>query len=115
MRREGMAHRVASGAFRNPGLADCILDLALHGGFVQVVAGDPAGARMRAEGGGCENVLPAPLAGGVGPFPLQGFRHVDVARADDEVLEVLFAEAVEVLLEALFDGSWQRDDAVPGC
>jgi hypothetical protein len=46
MCRERMAHRVASGTFRNPGLADCILDLALHGGFVQVVAGDPAGVQI---------------------------------------------------------------------
>lgn len=80
---------------------------------MEVVAGDPSGARVGAEGRGGKDVLPAPLTGGVGPFPLQGFRHVDVARADDEVLEVLFAEAVEVLLEALFDGSWQCDDAVP--
>ena len=52
-----MAHRVASGAFRNPGLADGILELALHGRFVQVMTGDPSCARMRAEGGGCELVL----------------------------------------------------------
>jgi hypothetical protein len=37
---------------------------------------------------------------------------VDVARADDEVLEVFFAEAVKVLLEALFEGSGQGDDAM---
>ena len=46
MCRERMAHRVASGAFRNPGLADCILDLALHGSLVEVVAGDPAGVQI---------------------------------------------------------------------
>jgi hypothetical protein len=46
MCRERMAHRVASGTFRNPGLADCILDLALHGSLVEVVAGDPAGVQI---------------------------------------------------------------------
>jgi len=92
MRRERMAHRVASGAFGNPCLADCILELALHGGFVQVVAGDPSGAWMRTEGGGGEEVLPTPLARGLGPFAQQGFRHVNVARADREVLEMFFAE-----------------------
>ena len=46
MRRERMAHRVASGTFRNPGLADSLLHVALHGSLVEVVAGDPAGVQI---------------------------------------------------------------------
>jgi hypothetical protein len=40
---------------------------------VEVVAGDFTGAGVGAEGCGGEDVLPAPLAGGIGPFPLEGF------------------------------------------
>ena len=112
MRGERMPHRVACGALGDGGFADRVLELPLHGGFVEVVTGDAARAWMGTEGGGSEKVLPNPLAGGVGPFPQQGFRHVDVARAADEVLEVFFAEAVKVLLEALFEGSGQGDDAM---
>ena len=112
MRGERMPHRVACGALGDGGFADRVLELPLHGGFVEVVTGDAARAWMGTEGGGSEKVLPAPLAAGVRPFAQQGFRHVDVARADDEVLEVFFAEAVEVLLEVLFEGSGQGDDAM---
>ena len=45
-----MAKRVAGGGFGEPGLAGCIFELALHGGFVDMVTGDSAGPRMRAEG-----------------------------------------------------------------
>lgn len=67
---------------------------------------------MRAEGGGCEQVLPTPLTGCVWPFAHQRFGHVNVPRADREVLEVFFAEAVEVLLEPLLKGDRQSDHAM---
>lgn len=109
---ERMAQRVACGAFRNCGLADSILQLSLHGGFVQVVAGDSSRARMRTKSRGGEEVLPAPLAGCIGPFPHQRFRHVNVPRADSEVLKVFFAETGEVFLKPLLQGHGQGDDAV---
>ena len=112
MRRERMAHRVACGAFRDPGLSDSVLELALHGGFVQVVAGDPVGARMRAKGGGGEKVLPTPLPGCIGPLSQQGFRHVDVTRSDGKILEMLLAKARQMLLELFLQSPWQSDDAV---
>ena len=99
-------------ALGDAGFADGIANLAGHGVVVKVVAGDSSGARVGAERRGGKDVLPAPLARGVGPFPLQGLRQVDVARADGEVLEVFFAQPAEVLLEALFEGSGQGDDAV---
>jgi len=69
MGREGMAHRVAGGTLRDGSLADGVLELALHGGFVEVVAGDFSGAWVRAKGCGGKHVLPAPLTGSVGVFP----------------------------------------------
>lgn len=96
---EGMAHGVAGGALRDGGLADGIPELALHGGFVQVVAGNFSTAGMRAEGHGWEYILPTPLAAGVGPFAQQGFGHVDVSRSDDEILQVFFAGFGEVFMQ----------------
>jgi hypothetical protein len=107
MRREGMPKRVRCDTLWNGGFTDGVANLAGHGVIVEVVAGDLSGAWVGAERCGGEDVLPAPLSGGIGPFSLQGLRHVDVARADGEVLEVFFAEPVEVLLEALFEGSGQ--------
>ena len=83
---------------RDVGLADGVLELALHGGFMEVMAGDPSGPGMRAEGGGGEDVLPAPFPGCVGIFAGQRFRHVDLARADREILQVFFAGLGEVSL-----------------
>lgn len=103
MRRERMTHRVACGALGNGGLADCLLEMPLQGDFMEVVAGDPSGARMRAEGGGGEKVLPAPLPAGVGPFAQQGFWHVDFASADGEVLKVFFSDCIEVGREAIHE------------
>jgi hypothetical protein len=40
---------MAGGAFGDIGLADGVLELALHGGFVQVMAGDPSGVGMDVE------------------------------------------------------------------
>ena len=59
--RERMAHTVATGRLGDVGLADGVPELPLHGCLMQVMAGDLSGAGMRAEGGGGEEVLPAPL------------------------------------------------------
>ena len=68
---------------------------------------------MWAEGGGWEQILPTPLAAGVGPFAQQGFRHVDVTRADSEVLQMFFAKTGQMFREPLLQGDWQCDYAVP--
>jgi len=60
-RREGMAHRVATGWLGNVGLADGVPELPLHGCFVDVVPGDPSGAGMGTEGGRRKQV---PVCGG---------------------------------------------------
>jgi hypothetical protein len=47
MRRERMAHRVAGGSLGDLRLPDSLLHVALHGSLVEVVAGDPSGARVQ--------------------------------------------------------------------
>jgi hypothetical protein len=139
MRGERMSHRVACGPLGDGRLANGVLELALHGGFVEVMASDAAGAWMRAKRGGRgmtidpiqtfgskpshtfaalqkrgggEKILPCPFASGIGPLAQQRFRHVDIARTDCEILEVLFMGGCEVLFERLFQGLWQSDDTV---
>ena len=46
-----MTESVAGGWFGDAGLANSILELALQGGLVKVVARNAPGSRMRAEGG----------------------------------------------------------------
>ena len=82
MRGERMAHGVAGGALGDGGLADGGLELALQRDFMEVVAGDATGARMRAERGCGKDVLPYPLSRGIRPFAQQGFGDVDITRAD---------------------------------
>lgn len=59
---------------------------------MEVVSGHFSGAGVRAEGGGRKDVLPAPLPASVRPFPLERFRHVDIAGTDGEILEVFFMQ-----------------------
>lgn len=68
MGRKRMAHRVASGALGDGCFSDGILELALQREFMEVVPGDATGARMWTERGRGEEILPWPLAGGIGPF-----------------------------------------------
>lgn len=107
-----MTHGVASGAFGDGGLADGLLELALQGDFMKVIAGDTTGPRVWAERGGGEDVLPWPFAGGVGRCSQLGFRDVDVARTDGEVLKVFFAGFGEVVGESLLKCFGEGDDAV---
>ena len=55
---EGMSQGVAGGAFVQGGFSDSLFKLALHGCFMEVVAGDSAISGMGAEGCGGENSLP---------------------------------------------------------
>ena len=55
-RREGMAHRVATGWLGNVGFADGVSELPLHGCLMEVMAGDPSGAGMRAEGASAQRM-----------------------------------------------------------
>ena len=62
MRGKAMAKGVAGGGFGEPGFAHGVFELALHGGFVQMMACDVSGAGMRTEGRGGKDILPGPLA-----------------------------------------------------
>ncbi len=67
---------------------------------------------MGAEGGGREEELPAPLAGGVGVLAQQGFREMDIARADGQILQVFLAGGIKVISQCGFQGPGQRYHAV---
>ena len=105
MSRERMAQTMACGGLRDGCFSHGGIELPLHGCLMEVVAGDFSAAGMRAEGGGCEDVLPAPLPGCIRPFPQQQFRHVDVTRADGEVLEMFVTEPGQMLREPLLQGA----------
>ena len=76
-----------------------MLETALEGIFQEVVTGVFFGARVCAEFGGREDELPGPFTRGVGVFAGEGFGHVDLADAGDEVLAVFFTQGGEVGLE----------------
>lgn len=93
---ERMAEGMTGGTFGDGRFTDGIGELSLEGVFMEVIASVMAGPRMRAEFGGREDELPWPFAWGVGVFAGEGFGHVDLADAGDEVLAVFFAEGGEV-------------------
>ena len=75
-----------------------------HRILVKVVSGHPSGAGMGAEGGGGEQELPAPLAGGVGVFAQQGFGEMNIARADGQILQVFLAGGIKMIAQGRFQG-----------
>jgi len=88
-----------------------VLETALEGIFQEVVTGVFFGARVCAESGGREYELPGPFTRGVGVFAGEGFGHVDLPDAGDEVEAVFFSIGGEVGLEAGFEGLGERDEA----
>jgi hypothetical protein len=107
-----MSESVAGGSFWDVGFADRVSDLSLQRVLVQVVAGVFFGARVCTEFGGREDELPGPFTRGVGVFAGEGFGHVDLPDAGDEVEAVFFSIGGEVGLEAGFEGLGERDEAV---
>ena len=89
-----------------------MLETTLEGIFQEVVTGVFFGARVCTEFGGREDELPGPFTRGVGVFAGEGFRHVDLPDAGDEVEAVFFSIGGEVGLEAGFEGLGERDEAV---
>ena len=84
----------------------------MEGIFQEVVTGVFFGARVCTEFGGREDELPGPFTRGVGVFAGEGFGHVDLPDAGDEVEAVFFSIGGEVGLEAGFEGLGERDEAV---
>ena len=112
MSRERMAQTMACGGLRDGCFSHGGFELPLHGCLMEVVAGDFSGAGMWAEGGGCEEVLPAPLPSGIGVFAGQRFRQMDLASTHYKILFVLFLGCGQVCFEALLKGHGQRDHPV---
>jgi hypothetical protein len=108
---ERMAEGMTGGTFGDGRFTDGIGELSLEGVFMEVIASVVAGPRMRAEFSGREDELPGPFTRGVWVLAGEGFGHVDLADAGDEV-EVVFAMGGAVGLEAGFEGFGERDEAV---
>ena len=98
--------------FRDVAFQRGLVELARHGILMQVVTGDAACAGMGAEGGGRKDVLPRPLAGSMRVFAPQRLGHVNVTRADSEILEVFLVGGSEIGVKARFQGPGQRYDPV---
>jgi hypothetical protein len=77
---------VATGILGNSGLADSLLDGVLKVVLKEVMTADHAGTRVSGAFGGGEDVLPAPLFGGVGVLAFEGVGKIDGAVALREVL-----------------------------
>ena len=111
--RETVAEGVATGrlwyASSGNSLPDCVLQVLL----VRVMAPSLQGARVDGEFGGRKNVLPAPVALGVGVFPLQAKGQIDFAAAAGLVGLVNLLHSLKVLAEGLFQARRQEGDSFP--
>ena len=70
---EGVAEGMAAYVLVDVRVSDCLFDRAVDDRVVQMVATDDAGSRILASGAGWEDVLPAPVGGGVGVLSVKGF------------------------------------------
>lgn len=111
---ERMAKSVGCGALGQTRARHGLLELTLHGVFMEVVPGHPACAGVRAEGGGCEDMLPGPLAGGVGVFAQEALGQVDIPGPHGQVALVLFPGVGQVAEKDRFESPGQGDNAVFG-
>jgi len=103
-RSKGMPEGVTGGALGDISFADGVFELSLHGGFVDVMAGDASGVGMWAEGCRGEDVLPGPFAGGVWSFAQQGFGHVDFSGTHGEVMEVFVTGFGKMVFQRVLKG-----------
>ncbi len=99
-----VAHGMAAGSFGNARSADGLFDGLLDNRWVQVVAANGVGPGVSAARASGEDVLPAPVGGGIRVLARQGRREVDPAEAVGDVLIVEIADVVEVVLEPLTAG-----------
>ena len=71
------------------------MELALHRGFVQVVACHATGSGMGADFGRGEQELPRPFLGGVGVFAAQRLGEVGFAHTRGQVLLMASSRAAD--------------------
>lgn len=88
------------------------MDGFLHAGFVQVVAALCAAARVGGEAVGGKDVLPEPVAVGVGVFTLQGMGQVNGAKPLFQVAGMPLMGALDLFLEGGDGALGQDGDAV---
>ncbi len=109
---EGVAEGMAAHVLVDVGVSDCLFDRTVDDRVVQMVATDDASSRILAAGAGREDVLPAPVGGGIGVLSAKGFGEVDLAEALFEVLFVELLDVEEVVLESLAAGIREEGGAV---
>ena len=109
---EAVTEGVAGDPLGDGGFLGCFFELPLHGVFEEVVAGEFARFRMRAEFGCREKEAPGELGGGVGVFSQEGEGEVDGGTVGLELLVMLLSESREFFLEGGLEAVWEWHDAV---
>ncbi len=112
MSGEGMAEGVGGDVFIDPCQFGRLPDRSLHGAFVEMVTACDAGAGVFGGAFGGKDVLPDPLAVGVGVLLFERVGEIDSAVAIVQVLSVKHFDAPEVLLKGLDEAVGEHGDAV---
>ena len=92
MRCKTVAKGVTASLFGDARCSHRTLDLPLKGVFMEVVAGDPSGSRVRTKRRRRENVLPCPFLRCVRILSPQRFRQMNFANARVEILSMALPE-----------------------
>ena len=101
MGREGVPQGMAARVLGDSRISDSLLDSFLNDRFVEVAPADLVGFRIGAAGTGREDVLPAPIGGGSGEFPIEGVWHMNSTEAVGEILVVKVPNVGELVLQTL--------------
>jgi len=108
---EGVAEGGAGDGFGDAGQLGCFSDGSLGAAFAEVVAAGFAGAGVNGEVAGGEDVLPGPVAVGVGVSASECGREVDVAVARFQVALVDHSDAAQVFSKGLDEAFREYGDA----
>lgn len=109
---EGVAEDMGGDVFVDVGQFGRLPDRSLHGTFVEMVTACDAGAGVFGGAFGGKDVLPDPLAVGVGVLLFERVGEIDSAVAIVQVLLVKHFNAPEVLLKGLDETGGEHGDAV---
>jgi hypothetical protein len=113
MGSETVPKRMTARRFRDTAGPDGILDRVLQVSLRDVVPACLAATRINGGIVSGEDILPSPLTGCVGIFPLQGARKIDGAAVVGEVLLMKFFDPGEVRLERAAKPVGQDGNAFP--
>jgi len=103
---------MARDAFGDRGEVGGLLDGALEGGGMSVVAVEGAGARIGREVGGGEGILPGPFRRGGRVLAVERVGEIDRSEAGGKVLFVEEADAMEVFAQGREEGVGEHGETV---